>query len=151
MTAENNTSDRTLTIEKTFNAPVQLVWDAWSKPEHIVQWWAPPGMEAKVVEHEFRVGGKWKYTMPMPDGNEFVTDGVYTVIEKLKKIFSSANFRPMTEGVEMQCLFQADGDQTLFTFHMIHPTKAYKDQQEQMGFFQGWGSTFERLAEWLED
>jgi uncharacterized protein YndB with AHSA1/START domain len=67
-------------------------------------------MKTKIIEHDFRIGGKWKYTMAMPDGSEFISDGVYSVIVALQKIFSSANFKPMTEGVEIQALFEANGD-----------------------------------------
>jgi len=68
----NHTDDaknRTLTIKKILNAPVKLVWDAWTNAKHVVQWWAPKGMKIEVLEHDFKVGGKWKYSMPMPDGS----------------------------------------------------------------------------------
>ncbi len=136
---------RTLTIEKTFNAPVNIVWEAWTQPEHIVKWWAPNGMPIEVVEHDFSIGGSWKYIMPMPDGNTFTSEGTYTEIVEKKKIVTSADFKPMTANVEMHILFEADGDRTKFTFHVIHPTEAYCKQQEEMGFYNGWGSAFERL------
>jgi uncharacterized protein YndB with AHSA1/START domain len=56
----------------------------------------------------------------------------------------------MTEGVEIQALFEADGDQTNFTFKVVHATEEYCQQQEKMGFYNGWGSVFSRLAEYLE-
>jgi len=122
---KKETNSRTLTLERTFNAPLKLVWEAWTQPEHIVEWWAPKGMKTKVIEHDFRVGGKWKYIIPMPDGSEFTSDGVYSVIVKFEKIFSSANFKPMTEGVEIQILFEKNGDKTNFTFNVVHPTEEY--------------------------
>jgi uncharacterized protein YndB with AHSA1/START domain len=143
----NDLAKRTLTIRKTLDAPVELVWEAWTQTEHIVKWWAPKGMTVKVVKHDFKVGGEWKYTMPMPDGNEFTSEGIYSIIEVLKKIITSANFRPMTEGVEMRTLFEKDGDKTHFTFSVVHPTEEYKIQQEKMGFYNGWGSALTRLEE----
>lgn len=145
MEEKNDLAKRILTIKKTFDAPIELVWEAWVNPEHIVKWWAPNGMGAKVVKHQFKVGGEWKYTMHMPDGSEFVSEGVYSEIVALKKIITSANFRPMTEGVEMRSLFEKDGDKTQFTFSVVHPTEEYKIQQEKMGFYNGWGSAFKRL------
>ena len=145
----NDLNNRTLTIEKTFNAPLKLVWEAWSLSEHIGQWWGPKGMETKVIEHEFKVGGRWKYVMQMPNGGEFITEGIYSQIVEYEKIVSSADFKPMTEGVEIQALFEADGDKTKFTFNVVHPTEAYCKQQEQMGFYNGWSSTFERLDEFV--
>ena len=126
------------------------MWEAWTQPKHIAQWWGPKGMEVEVKEHNFTVGGNWKYVMAMPNGNEFISEGVYSVIEELKEIYSSAEFKPMTTGVEIQALFEADGDQTLFTFNCIHPTEEYKKQQEEMGFYKGWGSVFDNLEEFLK-
>lgn len=149
----NNTSEsknRTLTLERTLNAPIKLVWEAWSQADHISHWWGPKGMETKVIEHDFKVGGNWKYTMLMPDGKEFLTEGVYSEIIEFEKIISSADFKPMTEGVEIQALFEEKGDKTNFTFNVVHPTEEYCKQQEAMGFYNGWASTFDRLENYLE-
>jgi uncharacterized protein YndB with AHSA1/START domain len=145
MNETNELSKRTLVLKKTFNAPIKLVWEAWTQPEHIVQWWAPKGMKIKVIEHDFKIGGKWKYVMPMPDGNEFISDGEYLEIVEFQKIYTTANFKPMTEGVEIHVLFEENGDKTNFTFSVIHPTEEYCKQQERMGFYNGWGSAFDRL------
>lgn len=149
MKNQNEASNRTLTLKSTFDAPVKLVWEAWTRPDHIANWWGPKGMKTKIVEHDFRAGGKWKYTMAMPDGSEFVGEGVYSLIVELKKIFSSANFRSMTEGVEIQALFEENGDKTNFTFNVVHPTEVYCKRQEKMGFYNGWGSTFDRLEDFV--
>ena len=136
---------RTLTINKLFDAPVQTVWDAWTKTEHILKWWAPPGVDITVISHDFKVGGKWKYTMPLPNGKEFISEGTYKEIVELKKIVSTADFKPMTADVELHALFEAEGEKTKFTFNVIHPTEEYCKQQEEMGFYNGWGSAFDRL------
>ena len=149
MNKQNDAADRTLTLERVLNAPIEIVWEAWTQPEHIAHWWGPGKMEVKIVDHEFKVGGRWKYIMAMPDGSEFVTEGVYSEIIELKKIVSSADFKPMTEGVTLQALFEADGDKTKFTFSVIHPTVEYCKQQEKMGFYNGWGSVFGRLDSYL--
>lgn len=141
----SDAQNRTLTLKKTFNAPIQLVWEAWTQPEHIISWWGPKGMKIEVVEHDFKVGGKWKYVMPMPDGNEFISEGEYLEIVEGKKIITTANFRPMTEGVEIHALFEENGDTTNFTFSVVHATEEYCRQQEKMGFYNGWGSAFDRL------
>ncbi|WP_124981308.1 SRPBCC family protein [Nonlabens xiamenensis] len=142
-------TDRTLTIEKIFDAPVKLVWNAWTTPEQIVKWWAPPGMEVKVLQHEFKEGGSWKYAMPMPDGSEFISAGVYQEIIEMKKIVTTADFKPMTEGVELHVLFEDLGKQTKFSFSVIHATADYCQQQKEMGFYNGWGSAFDRLEKSL--
>lgn len=142
-------SKRTLTLERTFNAPLQLVWEAWTQPEHIANWWGPKGMKTKIIEHNFKAGGSWKFSMTMPDGKEFITEGVYSEIVEFEKIISSADFKPMTEGVEIQAFFKADGDKTLFTFNVVHDTEEYCRQQEEMGFYNGWASVFNNLEEFL--
>ena len=143
----NDLSKRILSIKRTFNAPIATVWEAWTEPEHIVQWWAPKGMEVKVIHHEFRVGGNWKYTMQMPDGTEFISEGVYTEIVMFRKIVTSASFKPMTEDVILQTIFEENGASTNFLFSVIHPTEEYCKQQEKMGFYNGWGSALNRLEE----
>ena len=145
----NEINTRVLTLKRTFNVPRKLVWEAWTKPEHLAQWWGPKGMKIEVVQHEFKVGGKWKYTMPMPDGSQFISEGVYSEIIKPEKIVTSANFIPMTEGVTLHVLFEEDGDKTIFTFSVIHPTEEYCKAQEKMGFYNGWGSAFDRLEKYL--
>lgn len=147
----NDKNDRTIVIRRTFNAPLKLVWKAWTQPQHIAEWWSPKGIKTKVIEHDFKVGGKWKYAMPMPNGQEFIAEGEYIEIISFKKIISLADFKPMTEGVEIQALFQENGNKTDFTFNVIHPTEEYKIQQEKMGIMNGWGSVFDRLEVLLQN
>ena len=151
MTTATDLDKRTVTIERTFNAPIALAWEAWTQSEHIANWWAPKGMTLEVKQHDFREGGDWEYTMIMPNGNEFKTFGTYSKIVEQELIESSANFLPMTEGVTIVALFSAAGDQTNFTFKVIHPTEEYCRQQEQMGILNGWGSVFTNLGEYLTE
>lgn len=145
MSKLDEAKDRTLSIKKVFNAPIKLVWEAWTNPDHVIQWWAPKGMKINVMQHNFKVGGKWKYSMPIPDGNMFISEGTYLEIEPQNKIVTTADFKPMTEGVELHVVFEADGDKTKFTFSVVHATEDYSKQQEQMGFYNGWGSALNRL------
>ncbi len=143
-------NNRTLTIQRTLKAPLGLVWEAWTQPEHISKWWGPKNMEVEVLEHHFKVGGAWRYKMNMPNGQEFITEGVLSEIIALERIVTTAEFKPMTEGVELQILFEAKGEDTLFTFNVIHPTAEYAQQQEKMGFYNGWGSVFDNLEAFLQ-
>ena len=80
MSNTNETNNRTLTLKRTLNTPIKLVWKAWTQPEHIAQWWGPKGMKTRVIEHNFSVGGRWEYVMAMPEGNEFNSEGIYSEI-----------------------------------------------------------------------
>ena len=144
-----NKDNRTLTIQRTLAAPIDLVWEAWTNPEHIIKWWGPKGMETRIEAHELKPGGQWKFIMQMPDGSDFIAEGEYQEIDAPHKLVTSANFRPMTEGVTLEVILEAVGDKTQFTFNVIHPTEEYCKQQEAMGFYNGWGSTFDRLEELL--
>jgi uncharacterized protein YndB with AHSA1/START domain len=149
MNTQENIEDRTLTLKRTISAPLEPVWDAWTKPERIAKWWGPKGMQVNIAEHDFRIGGQWRYTMEMPDGNTFVSDGTYADIEPQKKLVTSADFRPMTIGVVLEILFEEDGNGTNLEFHVLHPTMAYRKQQEGMGFYKGWDAAFDRLENYL--
>lgn len=141
---------RTLTMERTFKAPRSLVWEAWTKAEHIAAWWGPEGMETKVIELDFRAGGKWKYVMKAPNGFEFPTFGTFTEIVEQEKIVCTADFAEITVGVIMSITFEDLGDQTKMIFKVIHDTEEYYRQQVAMGPEKGWGSTFDRLAGFLD-
>ena len=89
--------------------------------------------------------------MKMPKGGDFIAEGEYSEINPPHKIVTSGNFQPMTEGVIMEIHLKENDEQTDFTFLVIHPTEEYKLQQEKMGIYNGWGSVFDRLADFLSD
>ncbi len=150
MSNPESTDPRVATMVRTFNAPRQLVWDAWTQAEHLVNWWGPKGMQTKVEELDFREGGSWKYTMKMPDGSDFATEGTFIEINEPEKLVTSADFKPMTVDVVLTVVFEDLGEQTRMVFSVTHKTEEYRQQQEEMGFRNGWGSTFDRLQEYVE-
>lgn len=145
----NEIEARTLTIKRTFDAPRKIVWEAWTQPEHIALWWGPHGMKTHIKKLDFRVGGEWEFMMNMPDGNNFISMGKYSKIELLELIQTSANFIPMTEGVTLVVKFIDVNEQTELIFSVVHPTEEYCKQQEEMGFYNGWGTVFEGLANYI--
>ena len=149
MSNSNDIEKRTITMKRTFDAPRQLVWEAWTQPGHIARWWGPKGMTTNIKKHDFREGGEWEYTMPMPNGKEFLTFGKYIKIVSPELIETTANFIPMTEGVTLVASFADAGEKTDFTFKVIHPTEGYCKQQENMGIYNGWGSVFDGLSKYL--
>lgn len=89
-------SDRELVISRTFAAPRELIWQAWTQCEHLQQWWAPAGWSVPVCKMDFRVGGTWHYCMkgPMPDGSEMESWGltVYQEIVEPERIVALDQF-----------------------------------------------------------
>ena len=73
----SDAADRTLTIVRNFDAPRELVFKAWSQPEHLVRWWAPKGFTTPSCEMEFRPGGSYRSVIRSPEGKEHRMRGVY--------------------------------------------------------------------------
>ena len=83
MAARNNLAqadDRTLVIERVFDAPVDLVWTCWTEQQHLEKWSAPRGFTIPHAEGDLRPGGKWRCCMRAPNGNELWLGGVYREI-----------------------------------------------------------------------
>lgn len=89
-TATNNgnaaTAERELVINRTFDAPRDLVWKVWTQPEHIVNWWGPQHFTSPVCEIDFRVGGRYVYCMRSPEGEDFWSTGVFNEIVEPERI-----------------------------------------------------------------
>jgi uncharacterized protein YndB with AHSA1/START domain len=68
-------------ITRVFNAPVKLVWEAWTNLDHVHQWWGPRGFTLTTHHKDLRVGGTWKYTMHAPDGTDYPNITVYHEVE----------------------------------------------------------------------
>src|SRR5258705_7812012 len=73
-------TDRTLTITRVFDAPVDLVWRCWTEDAHLKKWSAPRGFTIPRSEGDLRVGGKWRVVMRTPEGQELGLGGVYRQI-----------------------------------------------------------------------
>jgi uncharacterized protein YndB with AHSA1/START domain len=75
-----------VTIERVFDAPRELVFQAWTKPEQIAHWWGPRGFTLPICEMEFRVGGKFRFVMRGPDGKDYPFEGAYLEIVEPERI-----------------------------------------------------------------
>ena len=80
-------SKKTVWITKEFNAPRDLVWDAYTKAELLDQWWAPKPMTSRTKVMEFREGGRRFYAMVSPDGQE------RWAVQEYKSITPKTNFK----------------------------------------------------------
>jgi len=77
---------KTVSITKEFEASRDLVWDAYTKPELLDQWWAPKPLTSRTKEMDFKVGGKRFYAMVTPEGQE------RWVLQQYKSITPKSNF-----------------------------------------------------------
>jgi uncharacterized protein YndB with AHSA1/START domain len=81
-----------LVINRTFNAPRELVWRAWTDPNMFSQWWGPKAYSAPVVKIDFREGGKWLAVMRDADGNDIWSGGTYKKIVPVEHITTTDHF-----------------------------------------------------------
>ena len=79
-------SKRSLSLTRTFDAPVALLWEVLTTPEHIIHWWGPDGFTNTIHKMELKEGGQWKFTMHGPDGKDYENEFVYREIDPMKKI-----------------------------------------------------------------
>ena len=70
MTKNTVNETERMVITRVFDAPRALVWEAWTNPKYVMQWWGPKGFTAPFCEIDFRVGGKFLCCMRTPDGQE---------------------------------------------------------------------------------
>ena len=68
MNAGSPAAERTLVIERVFDAPPGLLFQVWTKPEHVIQWWGPNNFTLPFCEMDFRPGGSYRYCMRSPQG-----------------------------------------------------------------------------------
>lgn len=158
-TSSIQTKDTDIVITREFTAPRQLVWEVWTKPEHIVKWFGPKGFSTRIDEHDFRVGGRTRYVMIDSDGTEYPGTGVFQEIVPIEKIVTTDEFGDgiekvealknvdLPEGMVSTFLFDDLGERTKLTIITSHPTVEDKKKHEAMGVVDGWNSSLDKLEE----
>jgi uncharacterized protein YndB with AHSA1/START domain len=150
-----------LILERTLDAPVELVWKAYTDPQHLKQWFAPKPYEITECELDLRPGGVFRIRMVGPDGFDtgHGTPGcVLEVVEGKKLTWTSAlgpDYRPneMGEGCEsfpmtaIVTFADAGNGKTAYKAVALHKDAKDRDTHEQMGFQDGWGTTAKQLEE----
>lgn len=151
-------SDREIVITRVFDAPRDLVWQAWTDPAHIAQWWGPKGFTTRVDEMDLRPGGQSRYVMVGPDGTEYPVKGVFRELVPLERIVATDEFGEgydqitdidLPQGMVTTILFEDLGNQTKLTLQILHPTAEERRKHEAMGVIAGWNSSLDCLADHL--
>ncbi len=139
-----------LVLVRTFDAPCTLVWEAWTDPEHLRCWMGPRDYPASVYEADFRIGGKWRACLKSAEGGpDFWQGGVYREIvlhERIVFTFLWDDPHPAHGHSMLVTITLADkGGKTELTFRQQFLASA----EERDGHAYGWGSSFDRLAQYL--
>lgn len=150
-------SDTEIVISRVLHAPRELVWEAWTNPEHVVNWWGPRGFTNTTKRHEFRVGGYWEHMMHGPDGTDYPNKAKFLEIVPLERITYLLGGGSDLEADERRgATFRATWtfeavapDRTLLTGRMVFPSKEARDRVvRDYGAVEGGKQTFERAAEY---
>ncbi|MGA7750014.1 MAG: SRPBCC domain-containing protein [Gallionella sp.] len=148
-----STAGREIVITRTFDAPRELIWEAMTNPEHVVNWWGPNGFSTTIEKMDLRVGGVWKHVMHGPDGSDYPNKSVFTDIVKPERIeYSHGGGRKGDPAAQFDATwtFEALGKQTKVTIHMLFPTAADRDTVvKTYGAIEGGKQTLARLADFL--
>ena len=147
-------SDREIVLTRVFDAPRELVFEAWTNPEHVRHWWGLRSQTMTLCEADVRPGGIWRYVTTGEDGQEVPFTGVYreiTAPERLvyTEVYDVEPFNSGDPAVNTVTFTEADG-RTLTTVTTVYPTKEVRDFVLGTGMEQGAAESYDRLAEHLK-
>ena len=112
------TETREMRITKTFKAPIELMWEVWTDPAHIINWWGPNGFTTTIHKMDFKEEGEWNLTMHGPNGTDYPNKSIYKEITPLKKIV----FEHFNPHFFTTVIFESRGDETQMEWTMVFDT-----------------------------
>lgn len=143
-------ADRAIFTERIFDAPRELVFNAWTDPDILSQWFGPAGFRTTTHEIDVRPGGIWRFTMHGPDGTDFPNKAIYTEVAPPEKLVFEHG-EDADEFVRMDlvtAIFEEIEGKTKISFTQLFNSKAERD--EIAGFaVEGNRQTFDRLEAYL--
>lgn len=144
-----------LVLERVIDVPVELVWKAWTTPEHLMPWFCPKPWSVSECEIDLRPGGLFRTTMRSPEGAEFPNVGCYLeVIPSKRLVFTDAllpGYRP-SDNPFMTCVLTLEpvGKGTRYKAVAIHKSEAERKKHEEMGFHNGWSTALDQLVAYIK-
>jgi len=152
-------SNLDLLLERVVDVPRELVWRAWTMPEHIKKWFTPAPWKTVACEIDLRPGGIFSAVMQSPEGESFLNIGCYLeIVEHERLIWTNAllpGYRPnQTPEACPEVAFpftavislEPQGSGTKYTALVIHADAASRKKHEDMGFRNGWGAALDQLV-----
>lgn len=140
-----------LRLIREYEAPVQLVWEAWTDPEQTAKWWGPRGFSLTTHSKDLRPGGHWRYTMHGPDGVDYPNHTVYFEVEPLRRlVYDHGGYEDRPPLFRVTVEFEALGKaRTRMTMTMRFKDAEEAKRSRQLIRDLGGNSTWDRLAEYL--
>jgi uncharacterized protein YndB with AHSA1/START domain len=144
-------SDREVAMTRVFDAPRELVFEAWTNPEHLPNWLlGPEGWTMPVCEIDFRPGGAWRFVWRRTDGTEMEMNGVYEEIVPPERIVNTESWGGDWPETLNTVDFSEDDGKTTMTLTVLYPSKEARDAAIGTGMTRGASESFDRLAEYLQ-
>src|SRR5205814_5168920 len=110
-------------IVRAFDAPVKAVWDAWTDPVQVAQWWGPRGFTITTHSKDLRAGGHWNYTMHGPDGTDWVNKTKYLEVEKYSRlVYDHGGNDEQAPLFRVIAVFSENKGKTTLDMRMVHST-----------------------------
>lgn len=155
MAARNNLSaaveERTLVIDRIFDAPPNVVWKAWTDPEQMVHWLGPQGFTGDIEKMDPRVGGNYRFHLRGPDGSDHWMQGVHREVVVPERLvytwaWADAKGNPTTSETLVTVTFaEHGGGKTKLTLRQ----EGFESISARDDHRIGWNSAFDCLAEYL--
>lgn len=147
------TADREMVLTRLVDAPRELVWKAFTEPEHVAQWWGPDGFRNTIHEMDVRPGGVWRFIMHGPDGVDYLNHVEYIeVLEPERLVYvNREDVEGAPEHFTATVTFEERGGKTQVTLRAVFPTDEEYRKAVDHGAIEGGQQTLGRLAEYLKD
>ncbi len=147
-------SDYDLVIDRKLKVPPALVWEAWTKPEHLTEWFCPVPWKVTAARIDLRPGGEFFSRMEGPNGEAHDNLGIFLEIVPERRLVTTDCLLPgwipaprpfLTSIIEMT----PDGDGTHYVATARHADPETQKRHEEMGFFDGWNTVVTQMEEMI--
>jgi uncharacterized protein YndB with AHSA1/START domain len=147
-------SDLEISMTRAFDAPRQQVFDAWTKPEHLVRWFGRRGDTLAVCDVDLRVGGTYRFVWRLREGGEMGMHGVYREIDPPARMVATEVFEgeyqeEMGDGTVNTFILEERDGKTTLTVTSLYKSKEARDAALATGMETGVIESYDRLAELL--
>lgn len=138
-------SDTEILITREFDAPAELIFEVWTTPEHIRNWWGWESDPMTVCEFDLRVGGKWRFVAQNAGFGEVAFHGECLEIDRPHRLVSTEVFEPFpdSKAINTLTLEEEDGVTTM-TIHVLHDSKEARDAHIASGMEAGLQHSLDR-------
>ncbi|ARQ02186.1 SRPBCC family protein [Pseudorhodoplanes sinuspersici] len=144
-----------LVLDRVVDVPRELVWKAWTTPEHLRHWFVPKPWSITDCAVDLRRGGEFRFVMRSPEGQEFPNIGCFLdIVPNERLIWTDAllpGYRPSEKPFFTAILtLEPSGSGTRYVATALHRDEAGRKQHEEMGFEEGWGTVLNQLVDYIK-